>query len=302
MEEFDDVPVDTSTDVEPAPNDDSSDSGADLRSALEKIYDELETGSTDDDEQVSDEEVKPEGEEVPQEPATTDEPAPVPDDVREYIGTLEVERDISYQFKEALSPHFDFIQEYNINPYQHISELMGVSRTLATGSAEDKAGMIANLCDMFKVDLEQLDNALYEISQRPAPSTEEKLLQKLEALEQKIEQKSTPRNEPAPAVNTSELEAEIRDFASKNEFFKEVQSDMAIFLNSGKANNLEEAYKLAIKLNDGVQKTLRERQQKTQQSVQAAKTGLKQSSAPVKVKKGPVSLREALEAAFDENE
>lgn len=277
-------------DNSPAPDAGGDD---DLRSMLDQLYDE----GTDDVPEDEDE-----GEEAPAEQPAQEalqEPSQLPPEAANYIQALEVERDIAGQFKQAIEPHFDFIQEFGINPYQHVQELLGVSRTLATGSGQDKAGMIANLCEMFKVDIEELDNALFEVQNRPKPTKEDLILDKLNALEQR--QSAPPPQVQATPINTGELQNEINAFAAKNEFFNEVREDMAVFLNSGKARNLDEAYALALKINDGVQKTIRERNDKTSKAAKAGQVSLR-GSAPTSKSKGGGDLRSVLEQFWDENE
>lgn len=282
-------------DNSPAPD---AGEGDDLRSMLEQLYDEG-TDAVDEDAVEGGEE---KGEEQPAE-QQAQEAAPeapqLPPEAINYIQALEVERDIAGQFKAAIEPHFDFIQEFNINPYQHVQELLGVSRTLATGDAASKAGMIANLCDMFKVDVEELDNALFELQNRPKPSKEDLILDKLNALEQRAY--APPTQVPATPINTNELQNEINAFAAKNEFFNEVKGDMAVFLNSGKARNLDEAYALAIKINDGVQNTIRARNEKTTKAAKAGQVSLR-GAAPTSTPKGGGDLRSVLEQFWDENE
>lgn len=274
--------------------------GDDLRSMLEAAYDEVAGDEVDED---TDEGGEEKGEEAPAEEQAqeaTPEAPQLPPEAVNYIQALEVERDIAGQFKQAIEPHFDFIQEFGINPYQHVQELLGVSRTLATGDAASKAGMIANLCEMFQVDVEELDNALFELQNKPKPSKEDLILEKLNALEQR--QSAPPPQVQATPINTGELQQEINAFAARNEFFNEVKEDMAVFLNSGKARNLDEAYTLALKINDGVQKTIRERNEKTTKAAKAGQVSLKGSAPTSKSKGGGDDLRSVLERIWDENE
>ena len=272
--------------------------GDDLRSMLEQLYDEGTDAEPDEDavEGGEDKGEKPAEEQAQEQPP---EAPQLPPEAVNYIAALEVERDISNQFKQAIEPHFDFLQEFNINPYTHVQELLGVSRTLATGDAASKAGMIANLCDMFKVDVEELDNALYEIQNRPKPSKEDLILDKLNALEQRAY--APPAPVQAQPINTGELQNEINAFASRNEFFNDVREDMAVFLHSGKARNLDEAYALALKINDGVQRVIRERNDKASKAAKAGQVSLR-GSAPTSTPKSGGDLRSVLEQFWDENE
>lgn len=297
MEDFD-TAVDEGTDlfaneldeaIDYAPPVDAEEGG--LRAALAKVLDE-EAGIEP--------ETKPEEKTDEVAPVSEDSANELPANVVEYIGQLEVEQSIAYQFKEVLSPHFDFIQAAGLDPYAHIGDLLQVSRTLATGSPIEKADMLANLFTTFGVDVDQLDDALYRVINKPKPNEiESAILQKLDRLERSQVQ-HTPQVQAQPVVNTGEIEAEIRDFASKNEFFSEVQDDMGMLLHAGKAKNLSEAYQLAIKLSDTVQATIRERNSKNNSSALAGKTSLKGSGSVVGGgTKKKSSLRDILEAAWD---
>ena len=218
------------------------------------------------------------------------------------IADLEVEESISRQFKESLSPHMDFIQEFGINPYAHINDLMSVSKTLTTGSVEEKAGMIANLCDMFGVDFEALDSALAEIVNRPAPDKIDHAMSKLDALEQRISQPApTQQQNVATDVNTNDLQKEISDFAAKNEHFNLVQNDMGMFLQTGRAKNLEEAYKLACSINDQVKSIEAAKSEKATKAAVAGTKTLKKSSSPVSTPSGgKQDLRSMLDSLYDD--
>lgn len=273
--------------IEDAPSVDEEEGG--LRSALAKVLDE-EAGIEP--------EVKEKTDEVEQ--VAEDSANELPANVAEYIGQLEVEQTISHQFKEVLAPHFDFIQSAGLDPYAHIGDLLQVSRTLATGSPVEKADMLANLFTTFGVDVDQLDDALYRAINKPKPNEiEATILQKLERLERGQQQVQAPPAQQQPTVNTREIEQEIRQFAEKNEFFEQVQDDMGMLLNAGKAKNLDEAYKLAVKLNDNVQATIRERTSKTKTSATAGKTSLKGSGSVTGSTKKKSSLRDILEATWD---
>jgi hypothetical protein len=267
------------------------DGGSDLHAALSKVFDEEEGIEPEVKEEKTDE----------VEQVAEDSANELPSNVQEYIGQLEVEQSISHQFKETLAPHFDFLQTAGLNPYAHIGDLLQVSRTLATGSPVEKADMLATLFTTFGVDVDQLDDALYRVINKPKPNEiESTILQKLERLERGQAQIQTPQVAQTPPVNTREIEVEIQQFAAKNEFFKEVQDDMAMFLHAGKAKNLDEAYKMAVKINNEVQATIRQRAAKTTTSAKAGATSLKGSgSVAGGSTKKKSSLRELLESTWD---
>ena len=277
----------------------------DLSNALSKLYDEGVEEVHEDVEEVheddSDEEQSEETDgETDGEESKSDEPAQIPEEVQNYINELEVEKSISMQFKYTIAPHFDFLQHFQINPYEHINDLLTMSQTLVAGDNASKADLIANLVHMFQIDVEALDEALFNRFNPKELSTEEKLLQKIDSLEQKISEKQQPVKQ---SVNTNDaaIQNEIAQFASKHEHFNEVRADMAILINSGRANSLEEAYRLAVKMNDGIQAKINATNQKTTKAAAATKVGSKSKNAPVSSGKSKaVSLEQQLSQLYDE--
>lgn len=290
----------------------------DFRTMLDNLYDEH--GGTEDDSQDSGEDSAEQTDNSEGSDSSTDgKPDVVADsgdtsgsgqttnvelspEIASRIEALEVEESISRQFKESLSPHMDFIQEFGINPYAHINDLMSVSKTLTTGSVEEKAGMIANLCDLFGVDFEALDSALAEIVARPQPDKLDHVMSKLDALEQRISRpEPTQQQNVTTDVNTNDLQKEISDFASKNEHFNLVQNDMGLFLQTGRAKNLEEAYKLACSINDQVKSIEAAKSEKATKAAVAGTKTLKKSSSPVSTpSSGKHDLRSMLDSLYDD--
>lgn len=290
----------------------------DFRSILDNLYDEH--GGTEDDAQDSGEDPAEQTDSTENSASATDGKQDVVADsgdtsgsgqttnvelspeIASRIADLEVEESISRQFKESLSPHMEFIQEFGINPYAHINDLMSVSKTLTTGSVEEKAGMIATLCDMFGVDFEALDSALADIVNRPAPDKIDYVVSKLDALEQRISQPApTQQQNVGTDVNTNDLQKEISDFALKNEHFNLVQNDMGLFLQTGRAKNLEEAYKLACSINDKVKSIEAAKSEKATKAAVAGTKTLKKSSSPVSTPSGgKQDLRSMLDSLYDD--
>lgn len=303
-------------------NDDLDNSGQneenDFRTMLDNLYDEHvgNEGDTQDSGEDPDEQTdSTEGEhsatdgkqDVVADSGNTDTDGQttnvaIPPEIVERLSALEVEESISRQFKESLSPHMDFLQNFGINPYAHINDLLSVSKTLTTGSVEDKAGMIATLCDMFGVDFEALDSALADIVNRPAPDKIDYVMSKLDSLEQRISQPApTQQQNVATDVNTEDLQKEISDFAAKNEHFNIVQNDMGMFLQTGRAKNLEEAYKLACSINDQVKSIEAAKTEKATKAAVAGTKTLKKSSSPVSTpSSGKQDLRSMLDSLYDD--
>jgi hypothetical protein len=285
-EDLDNTPEDTSSEDKPLS----------LSEALEQAAADI----PDDGEEAPSE--AQEGEDKPEEaPPTPEEEKALPEDVRNYISELEVEKTIAEQFKASLEPHFSFIQEIGVNPYEHVEQLLGLSEALHKGSPEVKAQVLANLFESFGVDVNLLDDALSAVMNKPQPTATDILMQKMDNLERKISQPQRapePQSIPEP---TADMVAQVQEFAAKNPYFERVQSDMGLLLQAGRASSLEDAYAKAVKLNDEIQAEIRQKATKTAGAAKAGTAQLKSSGSPSRSASNTksLSLREALERAME---
>lgn len=221
----------------------------------------------------------------------------IPDETRQYIETLEQERTVSEAFRSIVDPHFEFIEAIGSNPFEHVSQLLDLSRALHTGDDDSRAAILADLFEGFGVSVEAMEKALNDKILAPKPDPiQQKMIEKLERLERnQVQQAPKPQQAPAP---DQKMIAQVQEFASKNEFFETVKQDMGILIQSGRASNLQEAYKMACRMNDQVQKTIRER---NTSAAKAAKPKLSGSKPKAPVSSGD-DLRSILAKAYDESE
>lgn len=315
--EFTDQPIDQPVEQ---PIDTGSDSPSELRTTLSELYDSMDDGTTtetsDDlfgegEETTGETETGETGTETVEAGETTGEAQQpeLPEQLQQEIDFLRGEATISQNFRAVIEPHMEFLQAADINPYEHVSEMLNMSRTLASGTPEQKAELVASLYEMFDVDLDLLDAALTKIVNRPEPTAEEKLLAKLETIEARLNgqstqtpQKTEQRVNTETVVDTqtqAQLQAELQQFSKTVPHFELVRADMAMLMGAGRANTLQEAYDMACRISPQVAQL---NAQKAQQVSTAAKTGLKGSSAPSKPVKphGNSSLRNVLEQLYDD--
>lgn len=242
-----------------------------------------------DPEIVDDEELK--AEEGPKE-------VEIPQETKEYIQALEIEKQISDGFKSVVDPHLDFLNEIGANPFEHAQQLFQLSRALHTSDEAGKASILADLFVGFGVSAELMESALNERLLRPPVDP---VIEKLERLEAKLEEKNNPRpaQVQAPATPDPEMVRQITEFSAKHEFFESVKQDMGVLLQTGRANNLQEAYKMACRMSESVQSTLRERAKTTRAA--SSQSVRKTTSAP-RTQKKTNDLHAILSAAYDEGE
>ena len=161
---------------------------------------------------------------------------------------------------QVLTPHQERIQAvHGGNPLQAIERMMNVERIMFSGSAGDKAQLVANMIKEFKVDIASLDNLLSG-EQLPAPVQQqtdiERLLeQKLAPVQQFIQAQQQSEQRRAQqveqeAVHTVETMAVDPNFP----YFDDVRDDMADLIEmaakKGVALSLSDAYNKAIRMND----------------------------------------------------
>lgn len=226
--------------------------------------------------------------------------------------------------KEALAPHMDRIQQmYHGNAIQAITNLMGVERTLVSGTSQDKVQLVARMIDRFGIDIQMLDAAL---SNQPLPAAQPNNLSQIEQLvnqrlapvmdflgQQQQREQAQVRQIEQQAVHTVETMAMDPQYP----YFEDVRQDMADIIEMGArrgvAISMEDAYTRAVRMNDDTFQATSARestQQATQQALQAHQAAQKAKGAAVSVSGSPMAtgtnagnpadLRGTIAAAFSD--
>jgi len=219
-------------------------------------------------------------------------------------------------FERTVRPFEVFIRAENSDPLTAVQSLFQTAATLRVGTAEQKAGLIAGIIQQHDVNIDLLDavilrsrghNVALPPAQQPQQFRDPRLDQLL-AQQQQMLQLADQRD-------TQELHGMLSQFASdpQHEFFNDVRLVMADLIEMagrrGQVLTVDEAYRRACQLDEGVSKILSQRSahQSTGTLTQAALRA-KRAAARVRgdttlpdgatVPKGD-SIRAALEAAME---
>ena len=273
-----------------------------LSRAFDEAASSTDEPAPDDSELLNPEVAEGTADDAPIDPEVAEEPkveevaeVVIPQETQEYIAQLEGEKQISETFRSIVEPHFEFLESIGSNPFVHAQELFQLSRALHTADDAGKASILADLFVSFGVSADAIEAALNERLTRPAPDP---VLQKLDRLEQQLAQQKQPAPQAPQAPQPSpEMVKQVQEFSSKHEFFETVKQEMGFLLQSGRAANLKEAYTIACRMNDEVQKTIRER---GKTAAQANRQSVKTKASPSSAAKSGGSLEQLLSDLYDD--
>lgn len=161
------------------------------------------------------------------------------------VSTYKAEADNARGLNEAIAPFMPDLQKNNIDPKVWISNLGNAHRKLALGSPDEKLQMFAQLARDYGVPLPGLEQQGH---QNPVI---EQLWQTVQQLQGKLGTWETQNQARAEAEVTSIIEAFGAD-TEKHPHFESVRASMGQLLESGLAPDLETAYKLAVRMDDGL--------------------------------------------------
>ena len=230
------------------------------------------------------------------------------------VSTYKTEYDRVKPVAEVLAQHQDSIKSLGIPPEQFVANLANAHQSLARGTPEQKLSMFMKLAQDYQVPVQQLfargqDGQVYfnpQVQQhqpqqraQQAPDVEKLVSEKFAALE---------------------LKQTISQFASekdaggqpKHPHFETVKADMALLLDAGKAQDLDSAYRMALRMNDELWQSEQEakvkadeaaRLQAQQRTVAAAKANVvspKSATPASKTSTKQKGLRDQLEDSYDQ--
>lgn len=168
------------------------------------------------------------------------------------------------QIQQAIEPYQNNLRTLGIEPPQAIKALMDADNVLRHGTPQQKAQMFASLSQQYGVNLGEIGN----LQQQPVDPTVSALQNELYSVKNEV---MTWKQQQEAAQNQALL-GEINTFAQKAEFFEDARPTMIQLLNSGMAQNLEDAYNKALRLDESLSS-------KVQQSQQAQAEAAKREAA-----------------------
>jgi hypothetical protein len=163
------------------------------------------------------------------------------------VGTYKAEADNAKQLTEAIAPFIPDLQQQNISPAAWINNLGRAHMILTKAPHDQKVQMFQRLAQDYGI---QFNPESVAQPQQFDPYTQQ-LMNQLNMVNQEVSSiKSRFQMEEQQRL-TNEIE-KYRSDVEKYPHFDVVREEMAQLLELGKAQDLETAYKKAVRLNDDV--------------------------------------------------
>lgn len=155
---------------------------------------------------------------------------------------------IGKTFQNVVAPYSEIMQQYQVDPVQHIGSLLQTHHALVTGSPAQRTQLMRQIVADYGIDLGSGDAAADNTPgsyQDPATVALQSQIEELKWQQQQVQQQAAHR-ERQTLMNT--LTAQVEEFAAKpeNKYFDMVASEIGDLLKSGVAKNLPDAYAKAI--------------------------------------------------------
>jgi len=224
------------------------------------------------------------------------------------IGSVGPKIRMADEVQAHIAPFAESLTANGVTPQAFVNDVFGSIKSLASGSAQERAEVVANIVQSYGVDLRTLDAILTQRISAPP--------EVLQARQLAARAAAVIQGQSAGVEHQNALEAEkaIVAFAAdpKHEFIDDVRNQMADLIELGHAKTLDDAYNAAVWANPDTRKILltREAQSraavKTNRAVAARKASSSVRGAPSSPRAAANgaaqggSLRETLEAAFDD--
>jgi hypothetical protein len=161
------------------------------------------------------------------------------------VSTYKAEADRAKSYENAIAPYAQDLQKRGIQPTQYIENLVRAEQILTNAPMEQKVQVFQRLAADYGIQLN--DNGQM---QQFDPYTQQ-LMNQLNQVNQEV---SSIKGRFAQEENQrlmSEIE-KVRSDVEKFPHFDVVREEMAQLLELGKAQDLETAYKKAVRMNDDV--------------------------------------------------
>lgn len=220
------------------------------------------------------------------------------------VSTYRAEAESAKNLQEAIAPFLPTLQQNNIQPAQWIKNLGYAHQTLALGTPEQKIQMFSRLAQEYGIPL----GAISQGQQGQLDPIVPQLMQQMQDLSGKVNTVTNWREQQEQQA----LQQQIAKFQNAEDYphFEQVREKMAGLLQAGLAQDLDSAYKQAVRLDDDVWQAEQDRQshgQDAERKRKAAEQVQKARSQTVSTKSatpsgiaqtGGKGLRDVLEANF----
>jgi hypothetical protein len=168
------------------------------------------------------------------------------------VSTYKAEADRAKSYENAIAPYAQDLQRRNIQPTQYIENLVRAEQILSNAPYQQKVQVFQKLASDYGIQL----NESGQVTQ--LDSYTQQLMNQLNQVNQEV---SSIKGRFAQEENQrlmGEIER-VRSNVEKFPHFDVVREEMAQLLELGKAQDLETAYKKAVRMNDDVWELEQER-------------------------------------------
>lgn len=161
-------------------------------------------------------------------------------DFHSRLAELEPHRNLSEGFTKMLAPYAQVMQDYNVNPWDHVSSLLSAHATLMFGSPEQKVAILRDVIAQTGIDSAKL------VAGDPAPYDPQQ-----QALQQEIHRLQRTLSGVVGEVSTSrlaEMERQVEAFARQpeNVYFEDLLPDMIRLMKENPNQTLSQVYERAL--------------------------------------------------------
>ena len=207
------------------------------------------------------------------------------------VSTYKAEADRARGYEEAIAPFIPELQAQNISPAAWINNLGRAHMVLSKAPYEQKVEMFQRLAQDYGIQLNSEGLGV----QQTDPYTQQ-LLNQLNQVNQEVSTIKNRFQQEEQSRLMSEIER-VRSDVEKFPHFDVVREEMAQLLELGKAQDLETAYKKAVRMNDDVwaleqERLLASARQTSNKAQQVAKAKTVAVSPKSSTPRGTVSTTE----------
>lgn len=169
-------------------------------------------------------------------------------------------RKLAEEFNQVVGPYMPLIRASNSTPMVAFKNLMTTAAGLTLGTPQQKAQIIRDIINNYRVDIKTLDEVLSQDIQSggqapaaPGTSDIEVHIQKAIAPVYQFMESLTNQQKAAQQRVQTEAERAVEVFKGKNEFFEELREDMADMMelaaSRGREMTMQQAYDACVALN-----------------------------------------------------
>jgi hypothetical protein len=216
---------------------------------------------------------------------------------------------VADELQNHLAPFVEKLQMNGANPSEFVGDIFTTVRSLAHGSPQEKAEVVANIVQSYGVDLRTLDQVLTGRVSAPPPDPRVVEAQRRAAF---YENQVLQQQQMQEAQTYKGAEQTLTQFAAdpKNEFFEDVRELMADLMEAGRASTLQDAYVGAVWAHPDTRKILLQRESEARIAAKQNRAGAarraslsiagapRTAGAPGGLGQG-MSLRDTIAAAMD---